>query len=65
MTEEEDRKKFSTFWLSEAEALARLKLEDEKFSKRSFILPLPVFYKRLRTYSSALLSHPESKPTQY
>ena len=46
MTEEEDRKKFSTFWLSEAEALARLKLEDEKFSKRSFILPLPVFYKR-------------------
>ncbi|KAI1449199.1 hypothetical protein F5Y02DRAFT_414460 [Annulohypoxylon stygium] len=34
MTEEEDRKKFSTFWLSEAEALARLKLEDEKFMVR-------------------------------
>ncbi|KAI0897566.1 hypothetical protein F4806DRAFT_462716 [Annulohypoxylon nitens] len=34
MTEEEDRKKFSTFWLSEAEALTRLKLEDEKFMVR-------------------------------
>ncbi|KAI1211911.1 uncharacterized protein F4807DRAFT_458116 [Annulohypoxylon truncatum] len=33
MTEEEDRKKFSTFWFSEKEALTRLKLEDEKFSK--------------------------------
>ncbi|OTA62722.1 hypothetical protein K449DRAFT_422231 [Hypoxylon sp. EC38] len=33
MTEEEDRKKFSTFWFSETDALSRLKLEDEKFSK--------------------------------
>ncbi|OTB15398.1 hypothetical protein K445DRAFT_301436 [Daldinia sp. EC12] len=34
MTEEEDRKKFSTFWFSEAEAISRLKLEDEKFMVR-------------------------------
>ncbi|KAI0886179.1 uncharacterized protein GGS22DRAFT_187414 [Annulohypoxylon maeteangense] len=34
MTEEEDRKKFSTFWFSEMEALSRLKLEDEKFMVR-------------------------------
>ncbi|KAI0172875.1 hypothetical protein GGR52DRAFT_591381 [Hypoxylon sp. FL1284] len=31
MTEEEDRKKFTTFWFSEAEAMSLLKLEDEKF----------------------------------
>ncbi|KAI1456831.1 hypothetical protein F4805DRAFT_475603 [Annulohypoxylon moriforme] len=34
MTEEEDRKKFSTFWVSEMEALSRLKLEDEKYMVR-------------------------------
>lgn len=28
-----DREKFSTFWFTEAEALSRLKLDDEKFSK--------------------------------
>ncbi|KAI0837892.1 hypothetical protein F5Y06DRAFT_296893 [Hypoxylon sp. FL0890] len=33
MTEEEDRKKFTTFWFSETDALSRLKLEDEKFSE--------------------------------
>lgn len=38
MTEEEDRKKFSTFWFSETDAISRLKLEDEKFSKPSFTL---------------------------
>ncbi|KAI0118296.1 hypothetical protein GGR51DRAFT_545533 [Nemania sp. FL0031] len=31
----DDRDKFSTFWFSEAEALTRLKLDDEKFSKSS------------------------------
>jgi hypothetical protein len=31
----DDREKFSTFWFSEAEALSRLKLDDEKFSKSS------------------------------
>lgn len=30
---QEDREKFSTFWFSEAEALSKLKLDDEKFSK--------------------------------
>ncbi|KAI1654858.1 hypothetical protein F4813DRAFT_392369 [Daldinia decipiens] len=34
MTEEEDRNKFSTFWFSEAEAVSRLKLDDEKFMVR-------------------------------
>ncbi|KAJ2980078.1 hypothetical protein NUW58_g7040 [Xylaria curta] len=29
----DDREKFSTWWFSEAEALSKLKLEDEKFSK--------------------------------
>ncbi|KAI2639195.1 hypothetical protein GGS21DRAFT_488109 [Xylaria nigripes] len=29
----EDREKFSTFWFTEVEALSRLKLDDEKFSK--------------------------------
>lgn len=29
----DDRDKFSTFWFSETEALSRLKLDDEKFSK--------------------------------
>lgn len=28
-----DREKFSTFWFTEAEALSKLKLDDEKFSK--------------------------------
>ncbi|KAI1077520.1 hypothetical protein F5B20DRAFT_592822 [Whalleya microplaca] len=31
MTEETDRMKFSTFWVSENEAVSKLKLEDEKF----------------------------------
>ncbi|RYP72782.1 hypothetical protein DL771_003966 [Monosporascus sp. 5C6A] len=31
MTEESDRRKFMTFWLSEAEAVAKLKLDDERF----------------------------------
>ncbi|KAI1150964.1 hypothetical protein F4825DRAFT_462979 [Nemania diffusa] len=30
----DDREKFSTFWFSEAEALSRLKLDDEKFMVR-------------------------------
>lgn len=30
---QDDREKFSTFWFSETEALSRLKLDDEKFSK--------------------------------
>ncbi|KAI1821428.1 hypothetical protein F4861DRAFT_532978 [Xylaria intraflava] len=30
----EDREKFSTFWFTESEALARLKLDDEKFMVR-------------------------------
>ncbi|KAI1506074.1 hypothetical protein F5X99DRAFT_367041 [Biscogniauxia marginata] len=34
MPDEEDRKKFSTFWFSEKEALERLKLDDEKFMVR-------------------------------
>lgn len=34
MTEEEDRQKFSTFWLSEMDAVSLLKLEDEKFMVR-------------------------------
>lgn len=34
MPEEEDRKKFTTFWFTETEAISRLKLEDEKFSKQ-------------------------------
>lgn len=34
MTEEEDRNKFSSFWFSEGEAISRLKLEDERFSKQ-------------------------------
>ncbi|KAI1632579.1 hypothetical protein F4809DRAFT_627199 [Biscogniauxia mediterranea] len=34
MPEKEDREKFSTFWFSEKEALARLKLDDEKFMVR-------------------------------
>ncbi|KAI0595271.1 hypothetical protein F4775DRAFT_570322 [Biscogniauxia sp. FL1348] len=34
MPEAEDREKFSTFWFSEKEALARLKLDDEKFMVR-------------------------------
>ncbi|RYP80843.1 hypothetical protein DL770_006084 [Monosporascus sp. CRB-9-2] len=31
MTEESDRRKFTTFWLSEVEAVAKLKLDDERF----------------------------------
>ncbi|OTA99261.1 hypothetical protein M426DRAFT_16613 [Hypoxylon sp. CI-4A] len=34
MTEEEDRKKFTTFWFPEDQALRHLKLEDEKFMVR-------------------------------
>ncbi|KAL7621473.1 hypothetical protein AAE478_008796 [Parahypoxylon ruwenzoriense] len=34
MTDEEDRKKFSTFWFPETEAISMLKLEDEKFMVR-------------------------------
>ncbi|KAI1379116.1 hypothetical protein F4677DRAFT_442846 [Hypoxylon crocopeplum] len=34
MTEEEDRKKFTTFWFAEADAISLLKLEDEKFMVR-------------------------------
>ncbi|XXH02315.1 hypothetical protein Hte_008688 [Hypoxylon texense] len=33
MPEEEDRKKFTTSWFSETDAISHLKLEDEKFSK--------------------------------
>ena len=29
----DDREKFSTFWFTEEEALSKLKLDDEKFSK--------------------------------
>ena len=31
----DDRDKFSTFWFSEIDALALLKLDDEKFSESS------------------------------
>jgi len=31
MSEEDDRRKFSTLWMSESDALARLKLDDERF----------------------------------
>ncbi|KAI1391994.1 uncharacterized protein F4822DRAFT_441173 [Hypoxylon trugodes] len=34
MTDAEDRKKFTTYWFSETEAITRLKLEDEKFMVR-------------------------------